>query len=542
MAGIFSDASGGILGGADPMTLGLRAAAGKGVGASGPSVGVPVSLGQVIGRAGGAGVGTYSSALEAQRKAAQTQAMIDMERQRSLLMEQQIKQAQQKDAMLQSLLTGQPMPGPSGSVPSAPSGQGMPMGQPGPQNAPMPPQAPPAGAPGVPGFLMNPSSALAAQALGLPGSVDLYKHLSDPGKREPGTTYIDRVTGQERYFPKLDTGMAPGPNGSIALAPGALDAINAIEGAKEAAKAKLDPYKIEGTTPGQNPTITNRLAVTQGGSTPPVPPAMVSSKTQAALTMLADEVQAQLKVANDPKEDHGRRQLAENLANRAAIEYQKLGGSPTNFGGIPSGLSENQKATVEGSKQAATQFISEMKDNYTRLRDVPAQISTLDKVKGLIPEAKGFMGPLGETKMEVAKFLKSNVPGFENFQVSKIESAEQVRTGIFTQIMDNLKKMDASPSQMQQKMMMDALGKLGTDPDALPKVLDIMQEVMVNKVTLHNQTVKDAETRGTQFPYNVSIDVNAFRNQPTTQSTGGLPKTPAAPKARKYNPATGKIE
>jgi hypothetical protein len=60
---------------------------------------------------------------------------------------------------------------------------------------------------------------------------------------------------------------------------------------------------------------------------------------------------------------------------------------------------------------------------------------------------------------------------------------------------------------MQQQLLQDALGRIGTDPNALPAVLDVMGEAVKEKVTLHNREVSSAIQRGVKFPYDPLIEL-----------------------------------
>ncbi|MYN45931.1 hypothetical protein GTP23_12820 [Pseudoduganella sp. FT93W] len=91
-------------------------------------------------------------------------------------------------------------------------------------------------------------NALRAAAIAdVPGAKELfeiYKYENEPQKLESGSTYRDRLTGVERYMPKLDNGITVGPDGVAAVMPG-YDKSNAqIKGAETAAqeesKAKYD--------------------------------------------------------------------------------------------------------------------------------------------------------------------------------------------------------------------------------------------------------------------------------------------------------------
>lgn len=185
----------------------------------------------------------------------------------------------------------------------------------------------------------------------------------------------------------------------------------------------------------------------------------------------------------------------------------------------------NVNAFTPASVTAQQEFMRSTRTTYDQLKQAPVALQSIERAKALIPEAKGFMGPGGETLLDAAKFLNNRVG--MSINTEGVKSAEELRTRIFFNIMDNLKKMDAQPSQQQQQIMQEALGKLGTDPNALPQVLDAFADVIKGKVELHNAEVQGAIQRGVKFPYDPIVNL------------GG---SPAAPKVKKYNPTTGRIE
>lgn len=168
-----------------------------------------------------------------------------------------------------------------------------------------------------------------------------------------------------------------------------------------------------------------------------------------------------------------------------------------------------QAGQVASNTEAGREFISEMRQNYAKLRDVPATLANIEHAKGLAAaDAKTFMGPLGESKLALTKFFRANVPGMGNLKTDSVTSAEELQSTLFNQVMDNLKKMDASPSQYQQQVMQEAFGTLRTDPASVPKIMDVFAEILKNRVSLHNQTVESAEGRGTTFPYDVRVNLS----------------------------------
>lgn len=162
---------------------------------------------------------------------------------------------------------------------------------------------------------------------------------------------------------------------------------------------------------------------------------------------------------------------------------------------------------LPASEEAQKRFMDSTRTTYDQLKHAPVLLDSLEKAKALIPAAKGFMGPGGEGLLGAAKFLNNRL-GMK-VDTEGVKSAEELRTRIFFNIMDNLKKMDAQPSQMQQQIMMESLGKLGTDPNALPRVLDAFGDSLRGKIDLHNKEVEGATAKGVKFPYDPTIKIKS---------------------------------
>jgi hypothetical protein len=90
------------------------------------------------------------------------------------------------------------------------------------------------------GFPFSLNDVLSLKAAGGPDFLEAYKFASTPEKMEGGSTYRDRVTGTERFMPKVPDGMSLA-NGVVSTAPGFLDTLTAVTDAQEAAKARYGP-------------------------------------------------------------------------------------------------------------------------------------------------------------------------------------------------------------------------------------------------------------------------------------------------------------
>lgn len=91
-------------------------------------------------------------------------------------------------------------------------------------------------------FSLNDLAAL--KVMGGPDLLDIFKYATDGSKRESGSYYVNPMTGQTQYMPKLPEGTTMTTGGAVMPLPGAAQANAAFKGAEtgatEAAKARYD--------------------------------------------------------------------------------------------------------------------------------------------------------------------------------------------------------------------------------------------------------------------------------------------------------------
>jgi hypothetical protein len=158
--------------------------------------------------------------------------------------------------------------------------------------------------------------------------------------------------------------------------------------------------------------------------------------------------------------------------------------------------------------------------SFDTLQNIPQTIQALDAAKATIPNAKNFLGSGGETKLAIAKFFNSNLG--TSIDPSGVADVETLKSQLFYNIMDNLKKMDASPSQQQQQKMSEAFGNINTDPKALPQIIDFYRSQVTSKAKEHNRRVDQTLSgpSGIQFPYDIHIDLPKENASKTVVGTG----------------------
>jgi hypothetical protein len=189
----------------------------------------------------------------------------------------------------------------------------------------------------------------------------------------------------------------------------------------------------------------------------------------------------------------------------------------------------NVNTFVPASETAQAEFMKGTRTTFDQLKQAPTVLDNIEKAKALIPTAKGFMGTGGETMLEAAKFLNNRLG--TSIDLAGVKSAEELNTRAFMGILDNLKKLDAQPSQSQQAALKQALGSLNTDPSAMSAVLDVFGDIVRSKVDIYNQEVKGAEERGIKFPYNPVIKLQ----ERTPANTGDIATNAGVAKVIKSN-------
>ncbi len=140
---------------------------------------------------------------------------------------------------------------------------------------------------------------------------------------------------------------------------------------------------------------------------------------------------------------------------------------------------------------------------WETLKNIPVEINNINKAIELAPQ--GFTGTFAQQKTDIAKLFNNNLG--TKIAVNKINNTEELGSRLFVSTMENLKKMDATPSQYQQKVMQDAFGTITSDPTSLPKILAVQKEILEGKRISHNLQVKQAETGPAkmEFPYSIYI-------------------------------------
>ncbi len=167
----------------------------------------------------------------------------------------------------------------------------------------------------------------------------------------------------------------------------------------------------------------------------------------------------------------------------------------------------------EIQKKTADKLIT----NYENLQNAPATIDALRRAKALA-ENNPIIGSLGDKKLATIQFF-NNTFGTK-VDPKAVKDTTELKSVLFSSVMENLKKMDATPSESQQAQMKEAFGNITTDPAALQQVLNFWESQTLNKVNQHNARVDSLKPDlKSNLPYDIKINIPASStsgNQPAT--------------------------
>ena len=240
----------------------------------------------------------------------------------------------------------------------------------------------------------------------------------------------------------------------------------------------------------------------------------------------------------DPSETAVSLGTVESTKRGARADVAAQRGIPVSEAEIAAGLRPKPPSAAVninmGERTIDKEMGKELVANFSKLRNSANVLDNIEKAKAAIPKAASFMGTGGETLLAAAKFMNNRLG--TNVDTEGVKSVEELRSRIFFQVLENLRKLDAQPSQQQQQVMQDALGRIGTDPNALPAILDAYGDVVRMKVGEHNDTVNQARSGGVKFMIDPTIKIPKHLSE---FRAGGVQTVNPSSTQTAVNPTTG---
>jgi len=301
----------------------------------------------------------------------------------------------------------------------------------------------------------------------------------------------------------------------------------------DALKAAADVDKIKGETIDSRTNYWRSLIPTD----PSMAPAWVESVYKdplvgPILSQIGSKDQVIATIPKDPKQypqwaqqwAMGAKDFAKEMMKYTTPESPEV--FAQTLGKSAAGAAQTKINTfTPASETIQAEAMKELRTTYGQLKTAAVDIGNLRKAAELSKtEGAKYMGTGGQAFLSGAKFLRNRLG--VDIDPKAITDAEAARSALFQNVLNNLRKLDAQPSQQQQQIMQEALGSLDTDPAALPTVVQIYEDVIRGRVEQHNSEVAQAKANNIKMPYDLTIKI------PERQKTAEEPTAPGAtPKA-----------
>jgi hypothetical protein len=370
--------------------------------------------------------------------------------------------------------------------------------------------------------------------------VDLHKYANDPLKLEQGSTYVDRVSGQSRYMPKIGEGIAPDKTGFYAPLPGYVASVAQMEGAKtganEAAKAQFDLVQtynpetkqmefrpraqvVRDSTPGQP----QRAPVgNTGGSEAGLRPLMTGGMgaDPAAIKRELQQSKASLAFIKDPA---SRSQMQAYIADLER-QGQAVGVSG---GGVAAGPSANQKLADDAGGKINESWV---KTSYEPTLSAGAAARDLADTVKVTRQAMENMGGTGwgtQAKAAGASVLSGLGIAPQNAQLFAA-NAQLFQKTAMERLWSTLNEAKGPQTEGDADRASKTYASLANTPQANSFILDMAQakaERDAIKARFYQQAMPIARQKGdlSEVDREWSKRAPSIFNMPTMQRwTGGI--------------------
>jgi glycosyl hydrolase family 108 len=234
---------------------------------------------------------------------------------------------------------------------------------------------------------------------------------------------------------------------------------------------------------------------------------------------------------NNPLEEEKVRLLQAEDARKAAKQAFETTADTT-------GMTQQEKAQL--NKELRVKQFDAVEKSYTTLAAVPQQMAAIQQAREAFKDVGKFVGSGGETRLATAKFLNAWLG--TNIAPNQIGNAELMRSALMEPVLTMLRQTDSNPTQTQQERLMQVVGTIGTDPHAIPKILDYLETRGKIRVGEHNRMVDMATKNQVPLVDNYKIDITNLP-KPVASKTEQISRTGVDKSGRKViQYSDGRIE
>lgn len=349
--------------------------------------------------------------------------------------------------------------------------------------------------------------------------------------------------------PKMDPGFIPqrdaqGQVIGASVIPGYAEGVGRLAGIKAGATAGANAQNemISVDTPQGPRLMTRAQAVQLAGGAQPAPvapqatmrpqalPAAGSYSTEGQMKATAqgdmgfDPAAAKREIAALQSDltkvpDDASKQMIADEIKRLQGQVQRYAGAPAQPSGP--GIALQDESSKKFGQTVASQSAEALLAGRDKAKSAVDDLMSISQARKAIQDG-AFQGSGADTKLAIAKFVNSNIPGVK-IDPEKVGNTDYLKSTLGAGVLAQAKSLGANPSNADAERINDIVGSIGKDPQAMKKLLDWRETMAKKAIDSHNGTVMDAEGRGMKSPYDLRVKAPE-QAAPTASSSSAAPK------------------
>lgn len=370
---------------------------------------------------------------------------------------------------------------------------------------------------------------------------NMYKYGQEGVARKPGEVYSMADGSTQFGPPSIDKNMQLVPDGkggyTVRPATGAIEAVNALSKADALGKGETDFISVPGG-PNEPPRLMSKSEYARSrtlGTTAPTPPqgeqlpfnqgnAEVSPEILRAIQQDAAKNGGPAPTVILNSKPGTRLELTPGQ-QRTPVAYRPSDAQPSRFG---TGMSQQEqddsavdltkrKTLTESSTKAG---VDRIYANYDAAKSALTGLETISEARKAVARGS-YQGSGAELKQNLAMGIQAM--GFD-VNPQKVGDTGYLQSLLGEGILNKAKTLGANPTDNDAKIIRGIVGSIGTDPNALPKLLDHQEKMLRRSISSHNELYQNAVGKGFSSPFDMTVNAPEI----TKTTANPLPPNPSA--------------
>lgn len=149
-------------------------------------------------------------------------------------------------------------------------------------------------------------------------------------------------------------------------------------------------------------------------------------------------------------------------------------------------VNAGQRGLNEANVAMWNQAVGQLTDDYTKIKSAPQRAKLYDEMLAAVQDKDFYSGSLAEMRTKLSAFGKLvGVP----VDVQKLANTQDMNAMILNVVLQRLPELDARPTDKDMEVLMQAVGTIGTERDALAGIFRRAREGVAFDVNQYRERV-----------------------------------------------------